>query len=114
MVPERWGSGRRGGEEPETQSREKRARTTQPPKKRPHGRRKNQCVDCGGASTCEHRRVRSRCVDCGGASICEHRLVRSACVDCGGASICEHNRPRSRCKDCKRRKAELAAADSQL
>jgi len=66
------GGERRGQEEPETQRREKRARTTQPQTNCPHGRRKSRCVDCGGGSICEHNRVRGQSKDCGGASICEH------------------------------------------
>jgi hypothetical protein len=93
------GEGRRR-EEPETQRREKRARTTQPRKKCPHNRQRAQCKDCGGTSICEHNRRRNECKDCGGASICEHNRRRSQCKDCAGASICEHNRVRSRCKDC--------------
>jgi len=31
-----------------------------------------------------------------------------------GRSICAHRRVRSKCKDCKQRRAELAAAGSQL
>ncbi len=81
----------RGREEPETHGREKRAKTTQPRKQCPHGRRKSECGDCGGTSICEHRKIRARCKDCGEASICEHNRERSRCKDCGGASICEHN-----------------------
>ncbi len=78
---------KRGREEPETQGREKRARTTQPRMKCPHNRQKNNCKDCGGASICEHNRRRSRCKDCGvgGTSICEHNRVRSFlpfCYEC--------------------------------
>jgi hypothetical protein len=62
-----------GQEEPETQRREKRARTMQPRKKCPHNRQRSVCKDCGGASICEHNRQRSTCKDCGGASICEAR-----------------------------------------
>ena len=38
----------------------------------PHGRRRTQCKECGGASICEHGRLRFQCKECGGASICEH------------------------------------------
>jgi hypothetical protein len=69
-------------------------------KKCEHGRRRDRCKECGGASICEHGRLRSDCKECGGASICEHGRQRSKCKDCGGASICEHGRRRSRCKDC--------------
>ncbi len=65
-----------------------------------HGRVRNTCIECGGASICEHKRIRSRCVECGGASICEHKRERCKCVECGGASICEHKRQRSQCVDC--------------
>ena len=44
-----------------TQSREKRARTTQPRKKCQHNRQRSACKDCGGASICEHNRERSAC-----------------------------------------------------
>ena len=30
----------------------------------PHNRRRNQCVDCGGASICEHKARRERCSVC--------------------------------------------------
>ena len=67
----------------------------------PHGRRRSQCKECGGASFCEHGRLRSRCKECGGGGICEHGRERSKCKECGGASICEHGRRRHRCKDCR-------------
>jgi hypothetical protein len=66
----------------------------------PHGRRRSQCKECGGASFCEHGRLRSRCKECGGGGICEHGRERSKCKECGGASICEHGRRRHRCKEC--------------
>jgi hypothetical protein len=66
----------------------------------PHGRRRRECKECGGASICEHGRQRSRCKECGGGSICEHGRRRSECKECGGGSICEHGRLRYRCKEC--------------
>jgi hypothetical protein len=66
----------------------------------PHGRRRSQCKECGGASICEHGRQRSTCKECGGASICEHDIRRDRCKECGGASICEHDIRRDRCKEC--------------
>ena len=30
----------------------------------PHGRRRSQCKECGGASICEHSRQRSQCKEC--------------------------------------------------
>jgi len=66
----------------------------------PHGRRRERCKECGGASMCEHGRQRSRCKECGGASICEHGCLRYQCKECGGKGICEHGRRRSVCKEC--------------
>jgi hypothetical protein len=65
-----------------------------------HGRKKNICRDCGGASICSHDRRRNRCRDCGGSSICSHGRQKNRCRDCGGASICSHGRRRSDCRDC--------------
>ena len=65
-----------------------------------HGRRRNQCKDCGGGSICQHGRRRNQCKDCGGSGICQHGRVRSRCKDCGGSGICQHGRRRGRCKDC--------------
>ena len=65
-----------------------------------HGRQKNHCKECGGASVCEHGRIRNQCVECGGANICEHGRQRNNCKECGGASICEHGRQRNQCKEC--------------
>ena len=61
----------------------------------PHGRRRRQCKECGGAAICEHGRERSKCKECGGTGICEHGRQRSRCKECGGSSICEHGRRRS-------------------
>ena len=66
----------------------------------PHGRRRHQCKECGGASICEYGRQRSRCKECGGTSICEHGRQRSGCKECDGSSICERGRLRHRCKEC--------------
>ena len=95
------GEEERGREEPETQWREKRARTTQPSTKCPHNRQRSKCKECGGASICQHLRIRSQCKECGGSSICPHQRERSKCKECGGASICPHQRIRSKCKDCR-------------
>ena len=65
-----------------------------------HGRRRNECKECGGSQVCEHGRLRSRCKECGGGSICEHGRMRGQCKECGGRSICEHGRRRSQCKEC--------------
>lgn len=69
-------------------------------KKCEHGRRRQRCRDCGGASICQHGRERSACKDCGGTSVCEHSRQRSKCKDCHGASVCQHSRQRSKCRDC--------------
>ena len=66
----------------------------------PHGRRRSQCKECGGASICEHGRQRSFCKECGGSQICEHGRVRTTCKECGGSGICEHGRERCHCKEC--------------
>ena len=50
---------------------------------------------------CEHGRRRNQCKDCGGSGLCPHNRQRSQCKDCGGSGICEHNRRRTRCKECK-------------
>ena len=65
-----------------------------------HGKRRSCCKECGGSGICEHGRLRSSCKECGGSSICEHGRIRSSCKECGGASICEHGRIRSYCKEC--------------
>ena len=52
----------------------------------PHGKRRRQCKECGGASICEHGRQRTQCKECGGGSICEHGRVRSKCKECGGGN----------------------------
>ena len=65
-----------------------------------HGRRRNLCKECGGASICAHGRQRSQCKECGGASICAHGRRRSTCKECGGAGICAHGRRRTECKEC--------------
>ena len=50
---------------------------------------------------CPHGRRRDNCKECGGKSFCEHGQRRSTCKECGGSSICKHGRRRSDCKDCK-------------
>ena len=86
-----------------------------PEKKCPHGRRRVQRHDCGGASICQHKRRRAECRNCGGSSVCEHGRLRrqrhgaafcehgrqrAHCRDCGGASVCEHGRLRAQCREC--------------
>ena len=71
-----------------------------PEKKCPHGRRRYQCRDCGGASFCMHGRQQHTCRDCGCASLCVHERRRQQCCDCGGTAICQHRRQRAHCRDC--------------
>ena len=66
----------------------------------PHGRRRSDCKECGGASICEHGRLRKHCKECGGSQICEHGRQRYECKECGGSGICEHGRRRTVCKEC--------------
>ena len=51
---------------------------------------------------CEHGRRKNECKDCKGASICEHDRIRIQCKDCNGSQICQHNKQRSRCKECQK------------
>ena len=69
-------------------------------KKCEHGRRRDQCKECGGSGICEHKRRRSECKECGGSQICEHEKIRSKCKECGGSQICQHDRRRDQCKEC--------------
>jgi hypothetical protein len=71
-----------------------------PPTKGPceHGvKYRSNCKVC---SACPHGRRRHNCKECGGASVCEHGRIHSYCKECGGGSICEHSRVRSQCKEC--------------
>jgi len=65
-----------------------------------HGRRRDQCIPCGGSQICEHGRLRKTCIPCGGSQICEHGKQRYRCKFCGGSQICEHGRLRQQCKPC--------------
>ena len=53
-----------------------------------HGRRRVQCIECGGSAVCEHRRIRFQCMDCGGSQTCEHRRIRDKCADCNPCRFC--------------------------
>ena len=48
-----------------------------------HGKQRNYCRDCGGASICEHGRQRPSCRDCGGTRFCNHFRTRRTCKLCG-------------------------------
>jgi hypothetical protein len=65
-----------------------------------HGRRKDQCRECGGSGVCPHGRIKHTCTDCGGSGICPHGRRKSECKDCGGSRICTHGKRQSRCKEC--------------
>ena len=66
-----------------------------------HGRRRKQCLPCGGSQVCEHGRQRAQCLPCGGSAVCEHGRRRTQCLPCGGSQVCEHGRQQKRmCKVC--------------
>ena len=66
-----------------------------------HGKRKAQCIECGGTSICEHRKRRSTCKECGGTSICEHMKQKKSCKECGfGYVLCKHLKTKAQCKEC--------------
>jgi hypothetical protein len=66
----------------------------------PHGKRKNQCVECHGAGICIHNKQKHQCKICGGSQICIHSKRKQNCKECGGSSICIHNKRKQDCKDC--------------
>ena len=71
------------------------------------GRRLKTCIECCASrnassecNKCPHGRTRNMCRECGGASICEHNRRRRQCRECGGSSICEHGHLRAHCWSC--------------
>jgi hypothetical protein len=82
----------------------------------PHGKRKYDCIDCGGKGICEHKKhkyncnicgnrcnhnkKKSRCVECSGSAICEHKKRKDNCKDCSGSGICQHKKQKSHCNLC--------------
>lgn len=52
-----------------------------------HGKRKDLCRDCGGASLCLHNRQKHICHECGGASLCEHGKRKTVCKKDTTASV---------------------------
>lgn len=48
-----------------------------------HGKQRNYCVACDGASICSHKRQRSSCLDCVGSRVCSHLKERPTCKLCG-------------------------------
>lgn len=69
-----------------------------------NGRPYKTCIMCNeakkNAKKCHHGKRKNNCKDCGGGSVCEHNKIRSICKKCVGGSICEHLRERRKCKDC--------------
>ena len=49
----------------------------------PHGRQRNYCKDCGGATICIHQRQRPSCRDCKGSRFCQHLRTYRTCKTCG-------------------------------
>jgi hypothetical protein len=50
----------------------------------PHGKRRNECVECNGSTICDHKIKRHYCILCGGASLCQHNRAKHACGACKG------------------------------
>ena len=50
----------------------------------PHGKRRNECVECNGSTICDHKIKRHYCILCGGASLCQHNRAKYACGACKG------------------------------
>jgi hypothetical protein len=59
------------------------------------------------AIKCPHGKRRYECVDCGGVGICEHKKKRHFCLLCEGASVCKHDRQKHQCGFCKRENSLL-------
>ncbi len=75
------------------------------PKKYPdykciHGKRKYDCIPCGGKGICEHYKVKRMCVKCKGTSICVHGTQRYICAPCGGRGVCSHGKTKINCRIC--------------
>jgi len=70
-------------------------------KKCPHGKRKNDCVECGGSSICIHKKRKFNCKECGGGAYCIHGIMKARCRDCGGSAYCSHNIVKFNCRECK-------------
>jgi hypothetical protein len=66
----------------------------------PHGKRKQECIECGGSQVCQHRKLRAYCKVCKGSQVCEHGKQRQYCKECHGSRICQHGRNKSHCKEC--------------
>ena len=65
-----------------------------------HGKRKTQCIECGGSQICEHGKQKVQCRQCGGSQICEHGKRKAQCRQCGGSQICEHGKRKAQCRQC--------------
>ena len=66
-----------------------------------HGKRKYNCINCGGKRVCEHGKWKYQCKICGGKGICEHGKRKYLCKICGGKGICEHGKRKYECKVCE-------------
>ena len=49
-----------------------------------HGRRKRQCRNCGGSSTCPHASQKLHCLVCRPDRACDHGRIAKDCKECGG------------------------------
>ena len=74
------------------------------------------CKEYGGSGLCEHGRRRDQCKECGGSGLwlCEHGRPRDRCKECGGSGFCEHGRQRSKCKECGGSSQETILLDVTL
>ena len=49
---------------------------------------------------CGHGRRQDNCAQCGGSQVCPHKRRRRDCADCTSECVCEHGRKYRRCKKC--------------
>jgi hypothetical protein len=69
-------------------------------KKCPHGKRKNDCVECGGSSICEHKKRKFNCKECGGGAYCVHGKRKENCIECCATNFCIHKKRKNKCAEC--------------
>ena len=65
-----------------------------------HGRRKNDCKECGGSGICVHNKRKDTCKICGGSRICVHNRIKEICKECCGSGICVHDKQKRQCIEC--------------
>ena len=65
-----------------------------------HGKRRAQCLTCGGCEMCEHGKRRAQCLTCGGCEMCEHGKRKVWCRLCNGQGMCVHDKRKSLCIIC--------------